>query len=68
MCLHYVTFMGRNIENRKKLTRYEIMNHASLISKNIVNSVGIFNDGAPMNSNSKGQYWDEQCFLHIFLG
>ena len=29
-------------------------------SKNIVNSVGIFNDCAAMNSNFKEYYWDEQ--------
>ena len=41
--LHYLTFMGRNLENSKKLMLVRTMNSASLNSQNIMNSVGIFN-------------------------
>ena len=34
--------MGRNLENRKKLTRVRIMNSVGMMSKNIVNIVGNF--------------------------
>ena len=51
MGLHYLTFTRRNLENKKKLAPVRIMNSASLISKNIVNSVGIFNKSDAMNSN-----------------
>ena len=37
-------------------------------SKDIVNSVNIFNDTHVMKSNFKEYYWDEQCFLRVFLG
>lgn len=40
-----------------------IMNGANLISKNIVNSIGVFNESATMNNNFRELYWDEQCFL-----
>ena len=43
MGLHYFIFMGRNLENRKKLILVQIMN-----SKNIMNSVGIFSDSVVM--------------------
>jgi hypothetical protein len=36
------------------------MNNVNRNSKKIVNSVGIFNDNAAMNSNFKEYYWDEQ--------
>ena len=49
MGLHYLTFMLRNLENRKKLTFVRLMNNVSLNSKNIVNSVGIFSDSVAMN-------------------
>ena len=59
---------GRNIE-------YRIMNVANMISKNIVNSVGTFNNSVAMNNisgNSIGMnnvsyeyYRDEQCFMQI---
>ena len=44
MGLHYLIFMGRNLENRKKLTPTRIMNSANMHSTNIVNNVGVFND------------------------
>ena len=44
MGLHYLTFVGRNLENRKNLIMVQIMNSASFNSKNILNSVGMFND------------------------
>jgi hypothetical protein len=46
--------MGRNFDNRKKLTPIQIMICAGLNSKNIVNSVSSFNDNSSINSNFKG--------------
>ena len=34
-----------------------------MITMNIVNNVGIFNDSAIMNSTFGEQYHDEHCFL-----
>ena len=42
MGLHYLTFMERNLENKKNLI--QVMNNASMNNKNIMNSLGIFND------------------------
>jgi hypothetical protein len=39
-----------------------------LISKNIVNCVGIIDDSSFINKNFKEYCWDEQCILQIFLG
>ena len=50
MGLHYLTFMGRNLENKKKLTPVCIMNCAGLNSKIIMNSAGIFINSA-LSSN-----------------
>ena len=44
MGLHYLTFMKRNLENRKNLTLVRITNSVGLNSKNILNNVNIFND------------------------
>ena len=52
MGLHYLTFMGRNLENRKKLTHVRIMNRVGMNNKNVVNSVFLFNDSVAMNSIS----------------
>ena len=65
---HYHTIMERHLENRKKLTLVRIMNSVNLYSKNIMNNVVIFNDNITISSNHKEEYWDEQCFLRIFLG
>ena len=54
-----LTFMGRNLENKKKLMQVQIMNSARLNSKNIVNIVGIFNDSSTMNNIFRGKHWDE---------
>ena len=54
-----LTFMGRNLENKKKLMQVRIMNSARLNSKNIVNIVGIFNDSSIMNNIFREKYWDE---------
>ena len=51
MGLHYLTFMGRKIENRKKLTFVRMMNSVNLISKNNKNSVGVFEYSVAMNSD-----------------
>ena len=37
-------------------------------SKNVVNSVSIFNDNVAMNSDFKEWKWDKQCFMCIVLG
>ena len=49
-------------------TPVRIMSNAGLNSENVVNSVDIFNHSVVINDNEKEQYWDEQCFLQIFLG
>ena len=46
----------------------QIMNHAGLNNKNIVNSIGIFNNMSFINSNLKEYCWDEQCIMQLFLG
>ena len=66
--LHYHTVMERHLENRKKLMLVRMMNSVNLYSKNIMNNDGIFNDDITISSNYKEEYWDEQCFLRIFLG
>jgi hypothetical protein len=49
MGLHYITFMGRNLENRIQPNTVRIMNSAGMISKNFANSVGIFSNSDAMN-------------------
>ena len=51
MGIHYLIFIGRNLEKRKKLMPIRIMKSVGLNSKNIVNSVGIFNVSAASNNN-----------------
>ena len=51
MGLHYLTFMGGNLNNREKLTLVQIVNSVDLYTTNIENSVGIFNDGLSTISN-----------------
>ena len=58
MDLHYLIFMGRNLENIKKLTPARIMN-----SKNIVNKADVFNESVAMNSVFSEQYHDKRCIL-----
>ena len=53
MGLHYHTFMGWNLEDRKKLTPVWIMNSGGFNNKNIVKSVGVFNISVALNSNFK---------------
>ena len=50
MGLHYLTFMGINSKNKKKLTSVRIMTSDGLNSKNVVNNVNIFNDIHVINS------------------
>jgi hypothetical protein len=52
MSLHYLTFMGRNLENKKKLTSEWMKNSANMNSKIIVISVGIITGSTDMNSIS----------------
>ena len=54
MGLHYLTFMGRNLKNKKKPIPVRIMSSTGLNSKNIVNSVGTFDDIYIISNNSKG--------------
>ena len=51
--LHYHTFIGRNLENKKKLTPVRIMK-----TMDIVNYIGIFNDSVVMNSIFSELYRD----------
>ena len=53
MTLHYLTFMGRNLENKKKSTLVWTMNITSMNNNNIMNSVGIFNDSGTTNNRFK---------------
>ena len=48
--LHYLIFMGRNLEKKRKLTPVRIMKSVHFNSKNIVNTVGVSNDSDAMNS------------------
>jgi hypothetical protein len=68
MGLRYLIFMGRNVESEKKLTMVQIMTGVELNSKNVVNSVSVFNGSVIINNMSRELYWDEQCFLRIFVG
>ena len=43
MGLHYLTFMGRNLDSKKKLTQVWVVNSVGMNNMNIVNSVGIVN-------------------------
>lgn len=52
MDLRYVTLRESNLKNRKKLTLVQIMK-----SKNIVNSVGVFNCSATMNGIFVNNTW-----------
>lgn len=54
MGLHYFTYMGRDLENKRKWTKVQIINNANMNSKNIVNSVNIFSDSGAMNSILNG--------------
>ena len=51
MGIHYLIFIGRNLKKRRKLMPIRIMKSVGLNSKNIVNSVGIFNVSAASNNN-----------------
>ena len=42
MSLDYLIFMGRNLENKKKLTPIQIMNSVGMNNMTIVNSISIF--------------------------
>ena len=53
MDLHYLLFLVRNLANRTKPMQVRILNSANLISKNIVNSIGIFNESASINNTFK---------------
>jgi hypothetical protein len=59
-CKPTLTFVGRSLENKKKLTPVRILNSVNLNSKNIMNNVGIFNDGVALNNNFKEYSWNKQ--------
>ena len=50
MGLHYLTFMRRNAENKKKLMPVWRMNSGGLSNKDIVHNVGIFDDSTSINN------------------
>ena len=50
MGLHYLTFMGRNLRDRKKLMLVQMMNSVNMNTKNSVNSVSMVNDSDSINS------------------
>ena len=58
MGIHYLTFMGRNLENKKKFMLVQIMNNAVMNNMNIVSSGGIFGDNATMNDSFNEYYQD----------
>ena len=65
MDLHYLTYMGRNLENRKKLTPVWIMNSANMNNNNIMNSVGIFKmtfllliESSRKNTGMNNVFWE----------
>ena len=49
MGIHHLTFMRRNLENKKELMPVQIMDSACMNSTNIVSSIGIFGENATMN-------------------
>ena len=51
MGFHYLTFMGRNLKSRKKLMLVRTINIGNMNSKNILNSVSIFNESVVVTSN-----------------
>jgi hypothetical protein len=52
MGLHYLTFMERNLENKKELTLIWIMNCVNMIIRNIVNNANVSKDHATMNNKN----------------
>jgi hypothetical protein len=50
--LHYLTFMGRILENKKKLMPVRIMNSVGLNRKRILNSVRVCNNSFSIISHS----------------
>ena len=46
----------------------QTMNNARMDSKDIVNNVGVFNEGVVMSSIFRESYWGEHYFLQILLG
>ena len=51
MGLHYLTFMGRNLKNKKKLTFVQIMNSVGMNNNDIMSHVSTFNDSVAINNN-----------------
>jgi hypothetical protein len=60
MGLHYLTFMGRLLEIKKKLTPIRIMKGVGMNSKNIMNTFGIFSYSVAMNRIFNEYYRDKQ--------
>ena len=61
MGFHFLTFMGRNLLNKKQMMSIQIMNSGGMNNKNIVKSVNIFNGSVVVTSIFNEQYHDEQC-------
>ena len=57
MGLQYLTFIGRNLENKKNLTPIQIMTSVGLKRKNNVNAIDIINDNAFIDNNFREFYW-----------
>lgn len=49
MGLHYFTFTGTNLDNRKKLTLVRRMNSAGMNNMNIVDNVTMFSECGVIN-------------------
>ena len=50
MGLHYLTLMGRNLENKEKLTPIRIVNAAGMNNMNNLYSANIFSDSAVISN------------------
>lgn len=61
MGLHNLTFMEENQKNKMKLMPIRILNSDGYNSKNIVDSVGVFNGVDANNKEYRKTYLNEQC-------
>ena len=61
--MHYLTFMGRNLENRKKLKLVQIINATGWIVRILWIMITLLAIKIPWNNTRS-----EHCFLWIFLG
>ena len=68
MGMQYLAVMGRNLETKKKLTPFQKMNIVGFNTKNIMNSVGIFNDNVGVNNQFYAIILGRIMFFKIFVG